>query len=395
MEFGGSMKKVLLRAPVLSKSGYGVHARQIARWLLSRPDLNVEFQILPWGDTSWEINPDSHDGLIREMMTHSTDPTKNNTKYDISFQLQLPNEWDSTIANYNVGMSAMVETDKCNPGWCIAANKMNMIIVPSKHAASCLTNSGDVTVPVHIVPEAYSDAFSKNDQNLLLPSLQTPFNFLIFGQLTGNNPDNDRKNIFYTIKWLCEAFKNDPDVGIVVKTNLGKSTKIDKRIVTQLITNVAIESRQKNINPKIHLLHGDMSDEEVSSLYTHPQIKCLVSLTRGEGFGLPLLEAATCGLPVIVPSWSGHTDFLKHGKFIDIFYQLDNVHQTRIDNAIFMSGAKWANANEDDFKKKVLKFKNNPTIPKQWALDLKTKLLSLYSFESISKQYSDLMKDVL
>jgi glycosyltransferase involved in cell wall biosynthesis len=36
---------------------------------------------------------------------------------------------------------------------------------------------------------------------------------------------------------------------------------------------------------------------------------CLVHPCRGEGFGLPILEAMACGRPAIVTQWSGPTDF--------------------------------------------------------------------------------------
>jgi len=106
------MKTVLLRAPVLTQSGYGVHSRQIARWLLSKPDIDVRFHALPWGTTPWHVNPDSENGLIGKIMHKTVD---GNFHADVSLQLQLPNEWSTSVGKYNVGITAGVETDKCNP----------------------------------------------------------------------------------------------------------------------------------------------------------------------------------------------------------------------------------------------------------------------------------------
>ena len=388
-----SKKKVLLRGPLLTQSGYGVHSRQIAKWLFSREDLDVDVQALPWGETPWLINDDLDSGFIGQIIKKTVDP--NGRLYDATVQVQLPNEWDPRLGRVNIGITASVETDRANPEWAAACNKMSMVIVPSKHSADSLVNAGPITTPVNIVPESYSPALSVEKKTRVDDiEFSTPFNFLIFGQITGNNPENDRKNIFYCIKWLCEIFENDKDVGIVVKTNMGRNTHIDRKLVTQTFQALMKEVRKKSF-PKLHLVHGDMSDEEVASLYRHPKIKALVTPTRGEGYGLPILEAAVSGLPVIATNWSGHVDFLSKGKFIELGYRLEQIHPSRIDNRIFMPGVKWANVLEEEFKKKVLKFRNSPFTPKEWALELKAKLLKEYSIESIIKSYNDVTGGLL
>lgn len=387
-----SKKRVLIRGPVLTQSGYGVHARQVAKWLFSNTNLDVEVQALPWGDTPWLIDKNLDGGFIGKLMEKTVDPT--GRQYDVSVQIQLPNEWDASIAKTNIGISAVVETDVCNPLWVQSCNKMTMVIVPSLHARDCLTKTGVVKVPLHVVPEAYApECAESHNTHLSELDLSTPFNFLIFGQLTGNNPENERKNIFYTVKWLCEAFKNDKDVGIVIKTNSGRNTCIDRKIIKQTFETLVKEVRQSAF-PRVHLLHGDMTESEISSLYRHPKIKALVSLTKGEGYGLPILEAAACGLPVVATGWSGHVDFLSHGKYIDVNYKLVDIHPSRIDNKIFIKGQKWAQVSEEDFKKKIVKFKSSSAIPKQWATDLQAKILKRYSIESVIENYNEVTRDL-
>lgn len=390
---GLKKKKILIRGPVLTQSGYGVHARQIAKWLLDRDDLDVDVQALPWGDTPWLIDRNLYDGFIGRIMEKTTDPSGRH--YDATIQIQLPNEWDTSFSKVNIGVTASVETDKCNPEWIAHCNRMSLVIVPSQHSKSSLTSTGNVTTPIKVVPESYTEAITKNVKTKVDDlEFSTNFNFLIFGQITGNNPENERKNIFYTVKWLCEAFEKDKDVGIVVKTNSGRNTCIDRKLVQQTFESLVKEVR-RGISPRVHLLHGDLSDEEVSSLYRHPQIKALVSLTKGEGYGLPILEAAASSLPVIATNWSGHKDFLSHGKFIEVDYKLSEIHSTRVDNRIFMRGSKWAIAQEDDFKRKILKFRSASSIPKEWAKDLSLKIQEKYSIEAVKSLYEEATKDLI
>lgn len=386
-------KKVLLRGPVLTQSGYGVHVRQVAKWLMSNTDIDLEVQALPWGDTPWLIDRNLENGLVGEMMEKTVDPS--GKVYDVSVQLQLPNEWDPKLAKTNIGITAAIETDKCNPGWISACNNMSMVIVPSKHAKNSLTSSGKVNVPLHVVPESYCEDISRDDlKPLNLDNVSTTFNFLIFGQITGTNPENDRKNIFYTVKWLCENFSNDEDVGIIIKTNAGRNTSVDRRLIENTFSRLLSEVR-KGPFPKVHILHGSMSNEEVSSLYRHPKVKALVSLTRGEGYGLPILEAAASGLPIIATNWSGHLDFLSHGKFIEVDYNLSPIHPSRIDEKLFMQGSRWANPKEEDFKRKVTKFRNASSTPKEWAESLQKKILQEYSIKSVIGKYNEITKGIL
>jgi glycosyltransferase involved in cell wall biosynthesis len=385
------MKTVLLRAPVLCQAGYGVHARQVGRWLLSKENLDITVEALPWGVTPWLLDANMHDGLVGKLM----DLTGNKKPmYDVTIQLQLPNEWNPQLGKFNIGMTAGVEVDKCNPAWVEAINRMNLVIVPAEFVKQTFMTSGNVTTQILVIPEAFPDEMLNDNREILNLDLSTPFNFLVFGQFTGNNPENDRKNLFYTIKWICEEFTNDQDVGIVLKTNVARNSKIDRASTRNLVSKLILETRKTDF-PKIHLLHGDLSNDEVRMLYTHPKVKGLVSLTRGEGFGLPILEAASCGLPVIATDWSAHTEFLNLGKSIKIEKVLKPIHESRVDNNIFVPGAKWAEPSEGDAKKRLRKFKENPDVPKQWALELQNTIRKQYNFNTISGLYDQALGELL
>lgn len=385
-------KNIVIRAPLLSQSGYGVHSRQIAKWLLSKNNINVTTQIVNWGNTPWLLDGNLENGLIDKILKSSSSDIKN---FDISFQVQLPNEWDINLAKFNIGVTALVETDKCNPKWIECINKMDLVIVPSQFVKKTIYDTGvNVTTKIVVIGESYHESIDKEIEEIDF-NISTSFNFLIFGQFTGALPQTDRKNLFNTVKWLCEEFKDNENVGIVFKTNSGRSTKIDKEITTNLIRRLSKEVRVGNY-PKIHVIHGNMSPEEVASLYKNKKINAIVSATRGEGFGLPLLEAASSSLPVIATNWSGHLDFLNLGSFIKLDYDLKEVDKRKIDNNIFIKGSKWAEVNEKDFKKKVRQFYKNRKGLQSKSNKLSKKIKENFSFKTISEKYDNLlMKNIL
>lgn len=381
-------KNVVIRGPLLSISGYGTHSRQIYRWLETL-DVRISAHITPWGATPWYINPEKLNGLVGKIMANSN--FDSNAMPDASFQVQLPNEWDPNLARFNVGITAAVETDKCNPDWITACNRMDKVIVPSNHTKQVLENSGNITTEIIVIPESFYDCMLDNSNEKVIDlKLNTEFNFLIFGQLTGTNPYSDRKNTFFALKWLCEEFSDDKNVGIVIKTNSGTNTTLDRKVTSRVIDQILLEVR-RGPYPKVYVVHGALEPEEIQSVYQNKDIKGLVSATRGEGYGLPMLEAAACGLPVLATNWSGHLDFLRNGKFISFEYNLTPVHETRIDNSIFVKGTNWAEVKEEDFKRKVRKFYKASQKPKEWAEKLQPVIREKYSQESVSNIYTELL----
>jgi glycosyltransferase involved in cell wall biosynthesis len=100
--------------------------------------------------------------------------------------------------------------------------------------------------------------------------------------------------------------------------------------------------------PSVYLLFGELTDSEMNSLYNHPKVKSMVSITKGEGFGRPLLEFTMTGKPVIASNWSGHKDFLPMDKAIMIGGKLVEVHDSVVDDFI-IKGSKWFNENYNEF----------------------------------------------
>jgi glycosyltransferase involved in cell wall biosynthesis len=103
------------------------------------------------------------------------------------------------------------------------------------------------------------------------------------------------------------------------------------------------EVDSKNL-PNIYILDGDLTDEEMNSLYNHPKVKAHLSFTKGEGFGRPLLEACVSAKPIIASNWSGHLDFLHKDYNFLIGGDVKQVHPSAANDWI-MKEARWFTIN--------------------------------------------------
>ena len=389
--------KVLLRAPLLTNSGYGVHSRQIFEWLNQKSDIDLTVECLNWGQTPWLINPNLEDGLIGKIMSKSK---KIEEKFDISIQVQLPDEWDISLANKNIGVSAYVETNLCNPKWVDASNKMDMIIVPSNFTKSVVKKSGILVTPIYVIPEWFNENVVKENQRDVELSkddrfnFKTNFNFLIISQLTAADPKNDRKNIYNAIKWTLEEFQHEKDVGIVLKTNMGKGSSIDRKITVKTLKKMLSTIQAKNKTGRITLLHGNMSSKEIAYLYKQKDIKAILSPTRGEGYGLPLVDAAAAGLPVVATNQTGHIDFLKIKEkeyFLAVPCNSITIDKSRVDNRIFFEGFTWCEPNELIFKQQIRSLYKNLNAHKNNSKILSNHVIENFSKNSILKQYDKII----
>jgi len=386
------MSNVILRGPLLSKSGYGTHSRQIFKWL-SNSDHNVRVEATPWGITSWHVNPNDLNGMIGKIM-HATSLEMKNP--DVSIQVQLPHEWSPNLAKINVGVTAGVETDRVSEEWVKSVEQMDLVIVPSTFSKKAFIRSGVSESKICVIPESYSDHIEEN--NVKVPDLseiETKFNFLLFGQVTSMSAEADRKNLFYSVKWFCEEFKNDPDVGLVIKSNLGTNSIFQKKNLTSMFSKLVNEVKKGNTYPNVYLINGDMPGEEIAGLLKNEKINAMISFTRGEGYGLPLIDAAASGLPVIATNWSGHLDFLNQGRFSKVSYDLIETPSSIQDGKIFVKGSMWANPHETDAKKRMRKFVENQEKPIQWAKDLEQKVKEKFSSKQIANDYEQILRSLI
>tara|TARA_Y100000592_G_scaffold83250_1_gene132871 strand:- start:5763 stop:7007 length:1245 start_codon:yes stop_codon:yes gene_type:complete len=351
-------KKILIKAPLLTRSGYGEQARFALRSLRSREDL-FDIYVIPlnWGQTSWVPDYNDEKNWIDETIEKTIAYIEGGGKFDISLQVTIPNEFER-LSCLCVGYTAGIETTKVSHQWIQKCNEMDKVIVVSNHAKNVFENTEytgtveETGEQVELKSTANIDVVNypvKKYKSLNLDlNLKHDINFLCVAQM------GPRKNLANTIKWFIEEF-HDEEVGLVVKTNLSKNSVIDRTVCFSNLKNLL--SNWPDRKCSVHLLHGDLTDQEMHSLYKHEKINAFVCLSHGEGYGLPFFEAAYSDVPVVAIGWSGQCDFLFDDKGKEMFYNvafdLQKVPKEAVWEPIVLENSMWAYPREASSKEKM------------------------------------------
>ena len=381
------MKKLMLIcAPVSSRSGYGDHARDLVRAFLKIDKFDIKIQDVNWGETPRDSLDSKLDKNIIDCIL--LEP-KMDRQPDVYVDIRIPNEFQ-TWGKINIGITAGIETTAVSNVWIEGCNKMDLVLVPSEHSKDGFVKAlyekmqqmpdgqqqkvGELKLekPIEALFEGVDENVFKPIDNSsldLVDDIKEDFAFLHVGLWGKGGYGEDRKDISKLVKIFYESFANKKEQpALILKTAGATFSIMDKEECLRKINEIKSKFPSDWNLPNVYLLHGSLSTEEMNKLYNHPKVKSFISLTHGEGFGRPMLEASMVGLPVITSAWSGQLDFLSQTDSMLLGGELVQVPSSQHWKDIIIPESQWFNVNEtqtykamnycfenyDDVKRKAL-----------------------------------------
>jgi len=358
---------MFISCPIETMSGYGARSRDIVKALLKQDKYDIKIISQRWGNTSYNaLNPNiAEDKKLLDLIWRQPQLPQ---QPDVWIQITVPNEFQP-VGKYNIGITAGIETTLCDPGWIEGVNRMDLTLVSSEHAKRVFEQStferrdkntnqlaGIIKLkkPVEVLFEGVdlNKYFFIKDEDLdgteliqSLDGIKEDFCYLFVGHWLQGSIGEDRKNVGYMIKAFLEIFKNKKiKPALILKTSQVTNCIIDREDILGKID--AVRQTVKGDLPNVYLLHGDLDDKDINDLYNHGKVKAMVSLTKGEGFGRPLLEFSLSKKPIIASNWSGHLDFLNPEYTVLVDGTLTNVHPSAAAKNMILSESQWFTPND-------------------------------------------------
>lgn len=406
-----------ISCPIDTYSGYGARSRDFVKALIKSKKYEVKIIPQRWGSTPFGFIKD-HENEWGFLTPHllSLPDNKLDHQPDIWCQITVPNEFQK-VGKYNIGLTAGIETTICAAPWIEGCNKMDLILTSSKHSKDVFEKSQftgkspdgrtfplKLTTPCEVLIEgADLDVYKKiekkdfKNQELLnqIDSIPESFAYLFVGHWMKGQLGEDRKNVGLLIKAFYELFKNKKKKpALILKMSGGGASYMDRYEMQK-----RIESIRKSVPgsslPNVYLLHGEFNDSEINELYNHPKVKSMVSLTKGEGFGRPLLEFSLTNKPVIATNWSGQTDFLKTDYSAMMGGQLTKIHPSAQQKDMLIEDSEWFSVNHGEVGRYLTEVFEQY---KDWKIKGKRQgyySRSNFSFVKMEKQLDKLLTDNL
>ena len=128
----------IISCPVDTYSGYGARSRDLVKSIIELNKYDVKILPQRWGDCPWGFIKENPEWSFLEQ--HILNTPQLPKQPDIWAQVTVPNEFQP-IGKYNIGFTAGIETTIAIPEWIEGCNRMNLVVVSSKHSADVLKHS--------------------------------------------------------------------------------------------------------------------------------------------------------------------------------------------------------------------------------------------------------------
>lgn len=284
---------------------------------------------------------------------------------------------------YVIGRS-MAEASRINDDWVARINEardVDEVWVPSSYLVEVFEGSGVNKGMVRVVPEAVDVA--AYDPAIVAPLADFPGSGYRFLSVFKWEP---RKGHDVLLRAYFEEFSESDPVSLTLQTYLFNEPKHVARDPAKIMARIEAFAKTLGLPegkrlPRVHVMADERPVADMPSLFRSAD--CFVLPTRGEGWGLPIIEAMAMGLPAIATEWSGQTDFMSRRNSLPL--RVSHFEKSSGPGAVYLNNQTWAVADVKDLRRLLRWVFEHPEEAKELGAQARADVVARYSEEAVAR----------
>jgi GT2 family glycosyltransferase len=255
----------------------------------------------------------------------------------------------------------MLEVTGLPQAWVDGCNAMDEVWVPASFNVETFRNSG-VRVPIEVMPLGVDVDYFNPKITGFRPTDR--FTFLSVFEW------GERKAPEVLLRAFAEEFKESEDVVLLLSV-FNRDPSVD------VVAEIAALGLPPSA-PIVVMVNPELAGYQMGSLYRSAD--CFVVPSRGEGWGMTVLEAMACGLPVIATDWGGPADFLHEGVGYPLRWSLVDAKA----RCPYYEGFQWAEPDAEHLRFLLREVVDQPDQARAKGLAAAAEVAAKHSWEHVA-----------
>lgn len=322
--------KIAYEGPLLDYSGYG-EANRHAVAALKAAGVDVVGKLLTYASERADYG--TMGPIMHEVLENK------DTDYKIKIMHTTPDEFYRLTepGKYHIA-HFFWETDRVPTMYAEAFKHVDEIWTGSLANKKALENAG-VDKPIVIFPQA-TETEREWPPKYELPDFDGYLFYSIFEW-------TDRKNPKALINAFYQEFQQGESVGLLIKTYFRNFSFTNKKMIRNAVQ--VLKDQYDGELPPVFLYLDLMDRQQIMRI--HSTGDCFVSAHRGEGWGVPQVEATLAGNPIISTGYGGMHEYFTDGKDAVLLpYKMQQLRGMDHAQHIYTPDQKWAEVDHDKLR---------------------------------------------
>lgn len=365
---------VAYQGPLLDYSGYGEANRHFVA-ALDAAGVDVAGQLVSYAKERADYG--TLGPVVKRVL-------ENKPHYKIKIMHTTPDEFERLRepGKYHIA-HFFWETDKIPPVFAEGLNLVDEIWTGSQANKEAIERGG-VTKPVMVIPQPI-ETNREWPKTYEIPEFDGYTFYSIFEW-------TDRKNPTALINAFLAEFGKDENVGLLIKTYFRNFNLSNKRMIRQQVEHIrAGLSDDQNRNVFLYL---DLMDRQ-QIMRLHVTGDCYVSAHRGEGWGVPQVEAMLAGKPVISTGYGGVHEYLHDGEDAQLLpYKMIPLRGMSHSSHFYTNDQKWADIDQAELQKRMRWAYDNKPEAAEMGLKGQELVTTTFNLERVGQLMADRLKEI-